>query len=57
MLSKDSLEPFVASMKIYEYLHTKENVCYKALDNKVRLGESLLVAVKMDVFVNNSKTV
>ena len=57
MLSKDSLEPFVASMKIYEYLHTKENVCYKALDNKVRLGESLLVAVKMDVFVNNSKTI
>ena len=37
--------------------HTVESVCYKALDRKVRWGDSLLVAVKMAVFVNNSKTV
>ena len=33
---------------------TMESVCCKALENKVRLRDSLLIAVKMAVFVNNS---
>ena len=42
---------------IKQFSTTKESVCYKALENKGRLRDSLLVAVKMAVFVNNSKTI